>query len=66
MMDKVRLPPNLLYRLLLSILIFIFLFLTLGSVVHKSLTYDEPQHFRYGELILNLESDRFLDSTMPI
>jgi len=65
-MDKVRLSPNLLYRLLLSVLIFIFLFLTLGSVVHKALTYDEPQHFRYGELIFNLESDRFDDSKMPI
>ena len=46
----------------------VFLFLTLGSLLlgHKALTYDEPQHFRYGELIYQLNSARFIDSTMPI
>lgn len=46
----------------------VFPFLTVGSLLigHKSLTYDEPQHFRYGEQILDLNSDRFDDSKMPI
>ncbi|MFZ1947568.1 MAG: glycosyltransferase family 39 protein [bacterium] len=32
---------------------------------HDSLTYDEPIHFRYGSNILNLDSSRFVDGTMP-
>ena len=36
------------------------------SIVHKSFTYDEAAHFRYGEQILDLNSDRFDDSKMPI
>ncbi len=54
--------------MLLLIPIFVFLFLTLGSLLlgNKALTYDEPRHFRYGESIYELNSDRFDDSTMPI
>ena len=46
----------------------VFLFLTLGSLLlgNKALTYDEPQHFKYGEQIYELNSDRFDDSKMPI
>ncbi len=35
------------------------------SARHNSLTYDEPIHFRYGSNILNLDSNRFIDGTMP-
>ncbi|MFQ5923804.1 MAG: glycosyltransferase family 39 protein, partial [Anaerolineales bacterium] len=46
----------------------VFVFLTLGSLLlgRKALTYDEPQHYRYGEQIFELNSDRFDDSKMPI
>jgi len=56
------------YYVLLSILIAAFLLLTFGSVLigRLSLTYDEPQHFRYGEQILEGNSDRFDDSKMPM
>jgi hypothetical protein len=66
-MERIHLSQNLLYLAIFVGLIGIFLFLTIGSVVigQKSLTYDEPQHFRYGEQILELNSERFIDSTMP-
>jgi hypothetical protein len=35
------------------------------SARHDSLTYDEPTHFRYGANILGLDSNRFVDGTMP-
>ncbi len=63
-----HLSPNGLFTLLFVSLVVVFLFLTLGSILigHLSLTYDEPQHFRYGELIYNGISDRFDDSKMPV
>jgi hypothetical protein len=66
-MERNHLSVNLLYFAVVASLIIIFLFLTLGSIVlgEKSLTYDEPQHFRYGEQILELNSERFIDSKMP-
>lgn len=36
------------------------------SIRHKSLTQDEPWHFRYGASILSGNSSRFVDGTMPI
>lgn len=36
------------------------------SLRNKTLTYDEPEHLRYGVHILHLNSDRFDDSKMPI
>jgi 4-amino-4-deoxy-L-arabinose transferase-like glycosyltransferase len=36
------------------------------SARHKSLTYDEPMHYRYGAQILDGDSDRFVDGTMPV
>jgi hypothetical protein len=56
---------NLLHLSLFTALAAIFLFLTTGSIAHKTLTYDEPQHYRYGEQILDFNSDRFDDSKMP-
>ena len=46
-------------------LMFIFLTLSILSVRGKSLTYDEPYHYRYGANILNGDSTRFDDSKMP-
>ena len=65
---QLHLKPNSIFYLLLIGLAVVFLFLTLGSILggHLSLTYDEPQHYRYGELILNGISDRFDDSKMPV
>src|SRR3989304_5007578 len=56
-----------LFYALFVILIATFLFLTFGSILigRLSLTYDEPQHFRYGEQILRGDSDRFDDGNMP-
>lgn len=45
----------------------VILFLNILSVRHKTLTYDERSHFKYGLQILKLNSDRFKDceGTMP-
>ena len=50
----------------LSLLLCIILALNILSSLGKSLTYDEPNHHRYGLQILNLNSDRFDDSKMPV
>jgi len=47
-------------------LLAVILALNIHSSLNKSLTYDEPNHHRYGLQILNLNSDRFDDSKMPI
>jgi len=62
---KISKRENFIHAGIFSLLILVFLFLTIGSVYQKSLTYDEPQHYRYGEQILNGDSDRFDDSKMP-
>ncbi len=65
---RVQSNTNKVFYILFGCLIGVFFFFTLGSILlgHLSLTYDEPQHFRYGEQILQLNSDRFDDSKMPI
>jgi 4-amino-4-deoxy-L-arabinose transferase-like glycosyltransferase len=40
--------------------------LNLLSIRGKSWTYDEPVHLRYGLQVLDLDSDRFIDGTMPV
>ncbi len=47
------------------LLILFFFAISLFSVLGKSLTYDEPYHYRYGVNILNGDSSRFDDSKMP-
>ena len=42
-----------------------FLLNSAFSIVGKSLTYDEPYHYKYGVSILDGNSDRFDDSKMP-
>jgi phage-related holin len=66
--SRFGITPNQIFYILFILLIIIFFFFTLGSILlgHLSLTYDEPQHFRYGEQIYNLNSDRFDDSKMPV
>ncbi len=58
------------FYILFVCLVITFLFLTIGSIVigRLSLTYDEPQHFKYGESIYQLNSDRLTydDSKMPV
>lgn len=68
LISSLRIPANKLFYVLFAFLIILFFFFTLGSILlgHLSLTYDEPQHFRYGELIYQLKSDRFDDSKMPV
>jgi len=46
-------------------LIIVFLLVNIGSIRYKSFTTDEAKHYRYGENILHLDSDRFDDSKMP-
>jgi len=49
----------------ISILVFIFFF-NFISIKHKSITYDEPNHFKYGLHVFKGNTDRFDDSKMPI
>lgn len=42
------------------------LILGIGSARHKSLTYDENGHYQYGRRTLHLNTDRTIDTTMPI
>lgn len=51
--------------LLVGLLLLTMLLVDVASMQHLSITYDEPNHYRYGEQILNRNSTRFLDSTMP-
>jgi len=46
-------------------LLLLFIVNATFSIYHKSFTYDETAHFRYGRQLLDLESDRFDDSKMP-
>jgi hypothetical protein len=43
-----------------------FLAQSILSIRHRTETYDEADHFRYGRQILELNSGRFDDSKMPI
>jgi 4-amino-4-deoxy-L-arabinose transferase-like glycosyltransferase len=43
-----------------------FLLLAILSLRHRTLTYDEPSHYRYGRRILEGDANRFDDSKMPI
>jgi hypothetical protein len=68
-MPTLRISKNFLFYYLFSVLVIIFLFLTLGSSIigRFSLTYDELDHFNYGSSVFHLISDRFGDdSKMPI
>lgn len=47
-------------------LITFFLLNSAFSIVGKSLTYDEPYHYKYGVNILDGNSTRFDDSKMPL
>jgi hypothetical protein len=49
-----------------ALLLAVFLTISLLSVLHKTMTYDEADHYRYGKQILELNSDRFDDSKMPV
>jgi hypothetical protein len=54
-------------RILLILLILTALALVnIMSIRDKSLTYDEPVHLRYGLRVLEGNSDRFIDGTMPV
>lgn len=53
-------------RWLVVLLLGIILTLDVASMRHMTVTYDEPTHFRYGQNVLNLDSNRFNDSTMPV
>lgn len=55
-----------LVRWLVVLLLGIILTLDVASMRHMTVTYDEPTHFRYGQNVLNLDSNRFNDSTMPV
>ena len=52
--------------LLPALLLTVLLVHSLLSVLHKTITYDEPDHYRYGQQILEGNSDRFDDSKMPV
>ena len=52
-------------RWLVALLLGVIVLLDVGSMRHLSVTYDEPNHFRYGEQLLAGDGARFLDSVMP-
>lgn len=52
-------------KVFVFILLSVVFLLNILSIRHKSLTYDEPNNYRYGENILKLNSNRFEDSNMP-
>lgn len=48
------------------VMLFVTLMLNVTSLRYKWLTMDEPFHFEYGFKILLTDSDRFVDSKMPV
>lgn len=62
---KLKVDKAIVRLTLILILLTIFLVLCLLSIRWKTLTYDEPGHYRYGTNILELDSGRFDDSKMP-
>ncbi len=53
------------YPILIILLFICIIGINILSIRHKSLTYDEKRHYKYGYQILKLNSDRFEDSKMP-
>lgn len=51
--------------LLAVVLMAALVVLNVFSVRHKTLTYDEPWHFRYGLNVVDGDPERFVDGTMP-
>ena len=47
------------------LLLVVFVALQVGSNQHKTITINEPDHYRYGWQLLHFVSDRFDDSKMP-
>ena len=47
------------------LLLAVFVALQVGSNQHKTITINEPDHYRYGWQLLHFVSDRFDDSKMP-
>lgn len=56
-----KIAPNISVIILLGVI----LSLNILSIQHKTSTYDERYHYRYGCNILKLDSNREVDSTMP-
>ena len=54
------------YSALPFFLLAVFAILCISSIYNASLTYDEPQHYRYGaQLLIEHNAERFDDSKMP-
>ncbi len=70
MTSNISLPLSKKQQVLFFVLFLAIIFsLSLFSSFNKSITYDEPNHQRYGIKILNLNSDRIglcQDGTMPV
>ena len=67
-MAKPQKSNNTLFIFIIICLILVFLFLTLGNIVLKqySITFDEKSHYKYGDIIYHLKTNRFDDSKMPV
>ncbi len=50
---------------IISLLLFTFVSLNIGSLKNKTFTTDEPFHYQYGVNLLSGNTDRFDDSKMP-
>ena len=65
-MSSARFVSKRIEALLVAVCLFLFVILGVASMIGRTLTYDEPSHFKYGLGILNGDSTRFDDSKMPI
>ena len=53
-------------RWLVVLLLSVMATVEVASLRHLTVTYDEPWHFLYGHHLLQLNSNRFDDSKMPV
>ena len=58
--------PRFQYSIPPFLLLAVFAVLCASSIDNASLTYDEPQHYRYGaQILIEHNAERFDDSKMP-
>ncbi|MBC8458475.1 MAG: glycosyltransferase family 39 protein [Deltaproteobacteria bacterium] len=61
----IRINTKVIRNILLIFFLGVIVILNLSSIRHKTLTYDEKEHYRYGLQMLEFNSNRFDDSKMP-
>ena len=61
----IRINTKVIRNIFLVFFLGVIVVLNLSSIRHKTLTYDEKEHYRYGLQMLDFNSNRFDDSKMP-